>query len=291
MYKIKIDIINIFNTISIMRFILIDGSYFVFYRYHALKKWWSYAGKSAGGAVECSPNSEEFMDKFRKIFVSSIQSLPKTVGISKKENNKDPPIIMVGKDCPRADIWRTKLHPTYKDGRANDSEIGAAFSIVYKEDLFTKGGSKAMLYDPSLEADDCIAITSKYIVDTYPDAEVWIITSDMDYLQVASDRIRLFTANGKDLTNKKDAWNDPKKDLFCKIVSGDKSDNISGIFPRCGMKTAGKYYDDPELFQKKLNETPGSDELYRFNKTMIDFNNIPQEYVERFRKECLKLNM
>jgi len=272
-----------------MKFILIDGSYFVFYRYYALKTWWSHANKSYDGAAECGPNNKEFMNKFRTVFIKSIQDLPKTVGISKKEQKTDPPIIMVGKDCPRADIWRTKIHPTYKDGRTSDNDIGAAFSMVYKEDLYTKGGSKSILSDPSLEADDCIAITARHIVDTYPDAHVWIITSDMDYLQLSSDNIHLFTANGKSLTNKKDSWNDPKKDLFCKIVSGDKSDNITGVFARCGMKTAGKYYDDPELFTSKLKQTPGAEEKFKFNQTLIDFDNIPQEFVERFRKECLKL--
>lgn len=273
-----------------MKFILIDGSYFVFYRYYALKTWWSHANKSYDGAAECGPNNKEFMNKFRTVFIKSIQDLPKTVGISKKEQKTDPPIIMVGKDCPRADIWRTKIHPTYKDGRTSDNDIGAAFSMVYKEDLYTTGGSKSTLCDPSLEADDCIAITSRHIADTYPDAHIWIITSDMDYLQLANDNIHLFTANGKSLTKKKDSWNDPKKDLFCKIVSGDKSDNISGVFPRCGMKTAGKYYDDPELFTNKLNQTPGAEEKFKFNQTLIDFDNIPHEYVERFRKECLKLS-
>lgn len=272
-----------------MKFILIDGSYFVFYRYYALKKWWSHANKSYGGAAECGPNNEVFMDKFRKTFVNSIRDIPKTVGISNKEKKLNPPIIMVGKDCPRADIWRTALHPTYKDGRASDNDIGAAFSMVYTENLYEKGGSKATLYDPSLEADDCIAITTRHITDTYPEAQIWIITSDMDYLQLSSDRIHLFTANGKNLTNKKDSWNDPKKDLFCKIVSGDKSDNITGVFPRCGVKTAGKYYDDQELFNQKLEQTLGAAEKYKLNQTLIDFDNIPQEYVDRFRKECLKI--
>ena len=36
----------------------------------------------------------------------------------------------------------------------------------------------------------------------------------------------------------------PDKDLFVKIVIGDKSDNINGIFKRCGTKTACKYYED-----------------------------------------------
>ena len=33
-----------------------------------------------------------------------------------------------------------------------------------------------------------------------------------------------------------------------------KSDNIPGIFTKCGIKTAEKYYDNKELFNEKLKK-------------------------------------
>lgn len=273
-----------------MNFILIDGSYYIFYRYYATKKWWGFSNKdkstiSESNKQESLVNNEQFINTFKKTFVDSIKTLHKSVGLKKNDTS----ILMVGKDCPRKNIWRKKLHPEYKECRAKNSEIGSIFSIVYGEDLYNSGGVSSVLYDSELEADDCIALTARHIVNKYHDATVWIITSDMDYLQLASDRIHLVAANGKKLTDKKNCFNNPKKDLFCKIISGDKSDNIPGIFSRCGIKTAAKYYEDKDLFQKKLDETPGASEIYKRNQTLIDFNNIPSDLVERFHKECLKL--
>ena len=55
------------------------------------------------------------------------------------------------------------------------------------------------------------------------------------------------------------------------------------------MKTAAKYYHDRDAFEKKLQSDPDARAIYELNKTLIDFNNIPQELVERFKKQCLKL--
>ena len=43
-----------------------------------------------------------------------------------------------------------------------------------------------------LEADDCIALTVDRIKVTIPDANIFIIANDMDYLQLASDKIFIY---------------------------------------------------------------------------------------------------
>ena len=45
-----------------------------------------------------------------------------------------------------------------------------------------------------------------------------------------------------------------KRIYFCKIVLGDKSDNIPGIFKKCGPKTVEKLFYDSDEFLKKLNK-------------------------------------
>jgi len=65
-------------------------------------------------------------------------------------------------------------------------------------------------------------------------------------------------------------------------LTGDKSDNIEGIFKKCDPKTACKYYDDKELFHKKL-ETEGTMERYLLNKKLIDFDEIPNDLVQSFK--------
>ena len=117
--------------------------------------------------------SEIFSDKFRTTFVDKMQEIPKKL----KLKNKNP-IVMVGKDCPQRKIWRTSLYDHYKGNRKSDTceHIGHYFQIVYGEDLFQAGGASSILYHPHLEADDCIAITTKRILEKDPEATVYIIT-------------------------------------------------------------------------------------------------------------------
>ena len=70
--------------------------------------------------------------------------------------------------------------------------------------------------------------------------------------------------------------------MFVKILTGDKSDNIKGVFKKCGPKTACKYFDNRELFEEKLNSVEGAMEIYELNKKIIDFNEIPEELVKNF---------
>ena len=107
----------------------------------------------------------------------------------------------------------------------------------------------------------------------------------MDYLQLANDNIQLYDLKYKKLTERKSSFNNAEKDLFVKILTGDKSDNIKGVFKKCGPKTACKYFDNRELFEEKLNSVEGAMERYLLNKKIIDFNEIPEELVKNFLEE------
>ena len=144
-----------------------------------------------------------------------------------------------------------------------------------------KGGAKEILDCPQLEADDCIALTTKYIIKNYPDAQIWIITSDMDYLQLASSQVHLYNLKFKKLTDSKSSFNDPEKDLFCKIVMGDKSDCIPAIFKKCGKVTAAKCYEDKNYFNSKIS-CEAIKQQFELNKKLVDFNEIPIDLVQEF---------
>lgn len=265
-----------------MKFILIDGSYFIYYRYYSLKNWWKNAKRVTETNIPF--DNERFVEKYRTTFIKKISELKNIYSPHEKA------IILIGKDCPSKDIWRREIFPEYKHGRkTDDNGVGLSFKLTYNENLFTEGGANAILSDPALEADDCIAITSKHISHTYPNSKIHIITSDMDYLQLSNDNTYIYNLQGKPLTDSKQSFNDPQKDLFCKIVSGDKSDNIKSVFERCGPKTAEKYYENQVLFQDKLNKDPAAKERYERNQHIIDFNYIPKALEERFKANCLQL--
>ena len=58
-------------------FLLIDGSYYIFYRYHALIQWWKHA--NSDNPLPDNPcDNEEFIEKFKKIFISKITEIKKS---------------------------------------------------------------------------------------------------------------------------------------------------------------------------------------------------------------------
>jgi 5'-3' exonuclease len=246
--------------------IFIDGSYFCFYRYHSLLTWWKNAYPEV--PIDIPHQNTDFVAKFRKTFVDSLIHCKKKLGLK----NDDNVTMFVGKDCPRTDIWRMKLFPSYKSNRKDDANIGPFFKIAYDENLFLQGGVKGYLSHPHLEADDCIALAAKKLPEN---TSIYIITSDRDYLQLSSNNIHLYTLSYKNFTG------DPKKDLFIKIVMGDKSDCIPSIGKKIGPKTALKLYENPELFNKLL-EDPNVKTTYELNKQLIDFTMIPQNFIDEF---------
>lgn len=258
--------------------VFIDGSYFCFYRYYSMINWWKNMYPLDEETLKNPYENEIFRNKFISIFINSVNQVVNNLQINKEE----PYCIVVGKDCRRENIWRTKLFPEYKSGRNKDGFMGKQFfEMVYKEELFQKGGANLIISFDTLEADDCIAISTKFIQREYPENSVFIITSDKDYLQLSSSNVQLYNLNYKKLTDLKSCHGDPKLDLFCKIVAGDTSDNICSVLKRCGEKTAVKYYNNPGLFKNKLKEE-NAEEKYRFNKLLIDFNQIPEQLQDGF---------
>ena len=268
-------------------FIFIDGSYFCFYRYHSLLTWWKNAFPEDLDVLQNPYQNDKFVDKFKKTFIDHIQKIPKNLKLDKTIN----PIIIVGKDCKRENIWRNQLFPNYKANRLqNDGFMGGPFfKMVYEDNLFIEGGAQTILQHPKLEADDCIAISVKYLLNTYPTCNIYIITSDKDYLQLAQQRVQIYNLAFKKLTDQKSSTGDPNCDLFCKILTGDPSDNISSVFPKCGPKTAMKYYQNKDLFKQKLQESEAYQNAYKLNTTIIDFNNIPEELLQDFLQDFLQL--
>lgn len=282
------------NT-QIKNFIIIDGSYFIFYRYYALVQWWSFYKREK---IENAFNNEEFLNKFKSSFIDKVKEISNKLKI---EN----PSYFVAKDCPRQTIWRHSYIKKYKANRNYDEnvnkDISNFFEMVYREKLFETAGVKEVIQFSELEADDCIALTAKYIFNDFKEQEreklqgnhlhlnIYIIASDIDYLQLLKPGLHIYDLKYKSIKESKKYTGDARQDLFCKIVMGDKSDNIPSIFPKCGLKTAIKCYEDPIFFQEKLKQFPNSKELFERNTQVIDFNFIPSDKQQAFYEYISKI--
>ena len=148
-------------------FILVDTSYWIFYRYFAIIQWWGHSNPES--PLTNPYENEEFVEKFMKTFSESLAGFKKKQKIHKKKST----IISV-RDCPRKDIWRNALYSEYKGSRTKDDGFngGPFFKHIYQDNnkLLYEAGANAVLQFPNLEADDIIALTKNHIRQKYGDS-------------------------------------------------------------------------------------------------------------------------
>lgn len=264
-----------------MIYIIIDTSYWIFYRYYALMQWWKHA-KPEQELPENPYESPEFVEKFVKTFTSSIETFKKKLKIHKQECT-----LIAARDCPRKEIWRNGLYEKYKETRDKDDAFmgGQFFKKVYDNDnqllKETNIDSKHIFKFPTLEADDVVAILKGQIREKHPDSKIIIIANDHDYLQLLDDNCEIINFQMKILRENKKVFPEAEKNLFYKMVLGDKSDCVPPVFKKCGPKTVEKYYTNPEEFEKALQKEDAK-ERFNLNKKLVSFQEIPKELVTQF---------
>jgi|UniRef100_A0A6C0CDE9 5'-3' exonuclease len=272
-------------------FILVDTSYWIFYRYYAILQWWNHA-KTEQPLPENHIENEEFLEKFTKTFLESLTLFKKKLKLHKEiikgQSKTIPcPTIIAVRDCPRKDIWRNKLYEHYKGTRAQDNGFngGPFFKFSYQDNnkLLYEAGVKHILQFPNLEADDIIAIVKQDLRAKYPDSKIYIIANDHDYLQLLDEQTEIINFQYKFLKEAKKVFEEPEKNLFYKIVLGDKSDNINPVFKKCGPKTCEKYYANKEAFNEALLKEAGAREKYELNRKLVSFTEIPQDLITNFK--------
>lgn len=270
-----------------MKYILIDTSYLIFYRYFALIQWWKHAKPDIQlptNPFEC----EEFVMKFRKTMKDSITNIKRKLKL-----NKENCYIISARDCSRKEIWRNKFYNSYKKSREKDEQQfmgGDFFKLVYNN-------NNQMLYDigihtvvqfNQLEADDIIAILKNHIRNLNDKTDIYIITNDHDYLQLIDDNTHIYNLRFQNLKENKKCFRDPEKNLFNKIVTGDKSDSISPVLKRCSVKMLDYYYENKDEFHEILIKN-NLLEKFNSNKKIISFHEIPHELIIQLIKENKEL--
>lgn len=264
---------------QIKNYLFIDGSYYIFYRFHALRNWFKLSHPEE--PLNIPFENEEFRTKFITSFNKKLQEIPKKLNLSNYQ-------VIIGKDCKRENIWRMEHHNSYKgtrdEGRTIETNPGDFFKIVYENNMFIDafGLDTKIIHHKFLEADDCIALYVNNLIENEPEAKITIITSDTDYLQLLkTSNIQIYNLNFKTVNNLKNSTGNYEKDLLKKIIMGDKSDNIPALFNKCGEKTVQKYLNDELLFNKELIKQ-NKQYQYELNRLLIDFNEIPENYKNEF---------
>ena len=252
-------------------YLFIDLSYFIFYLYYARKKYFEFQKKDITDLI----NNEEFLNGFSN-FDLKIKQLKKTLKIP------DDVIIIFGKDCKRSEIWRNDIYPQYKQSRKVNNEIGDFFVYIYNNII----QEYTYIENNRCEADDVIGVLTKHLCK---DNKIYIITGDHDYLQLLyNENVQIYTMKMKSLREKSSG--DRYTDLMMKILCGDNSDNICAIHNKLGPKTAMKYITSNEELIKKCEDETIKENLNR-NKTLIDMDNLPDNYKKEIINKFELLNL
>lgn len=237
---------------------LVDLGYLLFYRYHATMKNLKFQEKE-------DATEEEILGFFKQHLEQQLIKLVKKYKLT-------PQNTFFCKDARQHSIWRKDLYPEYKATR------GVATELVHKlkDILYTTIAKHGYILEiPRLEADDVAYLASQAIFKVKPTMEIYVLANDRDYLQVPN--IKLIDATFKAVQG----TGDPIKDLWIKILMGDKSDNIPPICKGVGKKTAEKLAEDVEAREAFIAKKGCQADLDR-NERLIRMDRIPEVYVQTF---------
>lgn len=260
--------------------IFIDLSYYIFYRWFALYHWYKISQRKEPD-IENIFNDDIFIEKYDKLFWETIKKFI-------KKHKIESPTIIFGKDCKRSEIWRHNIHTSYKVGRDDKLKNfnGKIFTHTYKHILpkIIKENPDVKLFSvDKAEADDIIGVLKAKIRRENDSLSIYIITNDHDYLQLLDDNTFIYNLKGYNLLNK--SKGNVKTDLYLKIIRGDVSDNIKGIFDKnVSENKAMEYVNDPLKLEELLKSNKEVKKKFENNRKLIDFSYIPDELKKEIEK-------
>ena len=258
--------------------VIIDGGYFIFFRFYATKLWYTKAHSDSPIEDGEWIDSEIFMNMFKKQIPLSIISIGKTFNSSVSD-------VIFAVDSPRSTLWRkTDLFEQYKEGRKEVKGIGPIIKIGL-ECIRNMALKPKMIKASNSEADDVIAVLCEEMSKTKPNKDIVLITSDKDMDQLLKFKQVSINRLGKGFPPAKKSEIDPHITLRLKILLGDKSDNIQSVFTKQEIRKIGKekineIAQTEESILSFLNDNQEYLEKYNYNKRLIDMTMIPSEIKE-----------
>lgn len=253
--------------------------------------------RDVGGAVpEAVPNFQMMkwmvIDQIYKLIVT----------------NKDVDEVVLGVD--HKNPWRKSYFPRYKEKRGEKREKDKinwelVFGVLHnfmkeiKHHLPFK-----VLKIQSAEADDVIAVIAKEI-----EKECIISSNDVDFLQLCSDRVRVWNPTKHEFTVCEDTENFIEK----LVLTGQAKDGVFNVItpnewgltegttgkrkPGFGEKSAVKVMSEgvdnwieSKGTYKKFDLTVDVKKNYKRNRVLLDFNYIPQTIISRVMDTYLNYN-
>jgi DNA polymerase-1 len=217
------------------------------------------------------------------------------------------------------DSNKLRVNRAYK-GMMNDEDERESMKrqFVWLNEMLDGLPLTTMIYD-GVEADDIMAYISTKLLKE--DEQAVIMSTDKDFLQLVDDTTIVWSPTKKKMYNttmvKEEYGIESKNLLLYRVLDGDKSDNIPGVYG-CGIKTVVKRFpeitedvklsvdDLLKLCEEKETETKGKIKIYKdilkskrqilLNRELMQLDdvdisgNIKMKTLDRFNEPIEPLN-
>jgi 5'-3' exonuclease len=256
--------------------LIVDTSYVIFAKYYATLCWYRQNSRQEP-QVETILQDPGFQARFGSSFDKSVARVCARFGVARRD-------VVFAKDCSKSSVWRRGIFPEYKASRAHNGMFNPevfphTFQTLLPRLIEANGGH--IMGAEFAEADDVIAVVHQYARERM-DAPVVILSNDNDCIQLLDDRTHIVNLMMHDVGQRRGALTPPQY-LASRVLSGDRSDNIGSIFPRCGMKTAVRMVTqlEPEQLREYIRQRPEIMDKYVRNTTLMDLQLVPPEIRDR----------
>jgi len=211
----------------------------------------------------------------------------KSIGYAIKLIN--PTRVIVVFDGSGGSQKRRKIYPDYKNGRKTKIKFNRTYEELSSSELEQKNLQIELMRLVSylevlpvtvmaidnIEADDTIAYLAE---DTFKDSNVTIMSTDKDFLQLASERVKIWSPVKKKIFGCKEIVDEYgitcNNFIFYRVLEGDVSDNIPGI-DGVGIKRVLQAYpflaDDKQVtLQEIYNYSENYKSKYKIYERVLD---------------------
>lgn len=242
--------------------VCVDTSYFIFHTYFSTR---------SRARIR---DPDHVLVEFRRLVLKRVDELIRRYR-TRAEN------VVFAVDCPRADIWRHELIERYKGTRAakgSDSFDAKSFRVFFDaiEPELKARYRTCFLSCPGAEADDVAGVLARWKARQCPDWPMYVVSGDTDFVQLRTAHTEVVDATLEPLDA---SGTDPAEALFCKILCGDRSDNIPPVKARLGAKTAKALYASPDRMRALL-EDPEVARRFEINTALVDLRRTPARIVD-----------
>ena len=283
-------------------FVLLDGSYVIYHRYFATKRYFTMSHKSAGkeemDALTRTSNPD-FAEAYTRLFEKEIHKISEPKGESYSIPYEN--IIFVY-DCMRKDNWRMAEFAEYKAQRCAKRKNfdDTVFDLTFGKIIPQLQESKRLrvLKHGSIEADDIIGIVKADIRRRAPEADIIVITNDNDYLPMWDPKTVIMNLHkeGRNLVDRAMKSSGVAVEelgkfiLTKKILNGDPSDNIPPLI----KGESDSFYKELSLNPDRLASEIATRNIsagYEKNRRLIDLNCVPEQYKDEVLEQWWSLEM